>query len=140
MGVGTGGTLIGVGQAFKEANPNVKLLAMEPDESCTIMCGETGEHLVEGISDGFVPGIFERHRALVDGVLSVTSEEAVAAMKRLAREHGLFVGPSSGANLIAARRLREDHPELKTVVTIFCDEGEKYISEHFAGDANCSKS
>ncbi len=140
MGVGTGGTLIGVGQAFKEANPNVKLFAMEPDESCTIMCGETGEHLVEGISDGFVPGIFERHRALVDGVLSVTSEEAVAAMKRLAREHGLFVGPSSGANLVAARRLREDHPELKTVVTIFCDEGEKYISEHFAGDANCSKS
>jgi cysteine synthase A len=140
MGVGTGGTLIGVGQAFKEANPNVKLFAMEPDESCTIMCGETGEHLVEGISDGFVPGIFERHRALVDGILSVTSEEAVAAMKRLAREHGLFVGPSSGANLVAARRLREDHPELKTVVTIFCDEGEKYISEHFAGDANCSKS
>jgi cysteine synthase A len=140
MGVGTGGTLIGVGQAFREASPAVKLFAMEPDESCTIMCGETGEHLVEGISDGFVPGIFERHRALVDEILSVTSEEAVTAMKRLAREYGMFVGPSSGANLVAARRIREAHPELETVVTIFCDEGEKYISEHFSAGATGSES
>jgi cysteine synthase len=133
MGVGTGGTLIGVGQAFREVNPAVKLFAMEPDESCTLLCGEVGEHLVEGISDGFVPGIFERHRDLVDGVYPVSSEEAVAEMRRLAREHGLFVGPSSGANLVAARRVREEHPELEHVVTLFCDEGEKYISEHFGG-------
>ena len=133
MGVGTGGTLIGVGQAFREANPAVKLFAMEPDESCTLLCGEVGEHLVEGISDGFVPGIFERHRDLVDGVYPVSSEEAVGEMRRLAREHGLFVGPSSGANLVAARRVREEHPELEHVVTLFCDEGEKYISEHFGG-------
>jgi cysteine synthase A len=133
MGVGTGGTLVGVGQAFREVNPAVKLFAMEPDESCTILCGEVGEHLVEGISDGFVPGIFERHRDLVDGVYPVSSEEAVAEMRRLAREHGLFVGPSSGANLVAARRVREEHPELEHVVTLFCDEGEKYISEHFGG-------
>jgi len=131
MGVGTGGTLVGVGQAFREVNPGVRLFAMEPDESCTIMCGEIGEHLVEGISDGFVPGIFERHRDLVDGVYPVSSGEAVEAMRWLAREHGLFVGPSSGANLVAARRIREEHPELETVVTLFCDEGEKYISEHF---------
>ncbi len=133
MGVGTGGTLVGVGQAFREVNPAVKLFAMEPDESCTILCGEVGEHLVEGISDGFVPGIFERHRDLVDGVYPVGSEEAVGEMRRLAREHGLFVGPSSGANLVAARRVREEHPELEHVVTLFCDEGEKYISEHFGG-------
>ena len=133
MGVGTGGTLIGVGQAFRKANPGVRLFAMEPDESCTILCGEAGEHLVEGISDGFVPGIFERHRDLVDGVYPVSSEDAVGEMRRLAREHGLFVGPSSGANLVAARRVREEHPELEHVVTLFCDEGEKYISEHFGG-------
>src|ERR687895_515093 len=133
MGVGTGGTLIGVGQAFREANPDVKLFAMEPEESCTILCGEVGEHLVEGIADGFVPGIFERHRDLVDGVYPVSSEEAVGELRRLAREHGLFVGPSSGANLVAARRVREEHPELRHVVTLFCDEGEKYISEHFGG-------
>ena len=132
MGVGTGGTLIGVGQAFREVNPSVKLFAMEPSESSTILCGEVGDHLIEGISDGFVPGIFERHRQLVDTALTVDSEEAVEEMRRLAREYGLFVGPSSGANLIAARRVREAFPELGTVVTLFCDEGEKYISEHFA--------
>jgi cysteine synthase A len=132
MGVGTGGTLIGVGQAFREANPAVKLFAMEPSESSTILCGEVGDHLIEGISDGFVPGIFERHQQLVDTALTVDSEEAVGEMRRLAREHGLFVGPSSGANLIAARKVRESYPDLRTIVTLFCDEGEKYISEHFA--------
>ena len=132
MGVGTGGTLVGVGQAFREANPDVKLFAMEPDESSTILCGEVGEHLIEGISDGFVPGIFERHRKLVDDTLTVDSEEAVDTMRRLARRHGLFVGPSSGANLIAAKKVRKSYPDLKTIVTLFCDEGEKYIQEHFA--------
>ena len=134
MGVGTGGTLVGVGQAFREVNPDVKLFAMEPSESKTLLCGEIGEHLIEGISDGFIPGIFERHESLVDTTLTVDSEEAVDAMRRLAQGYGLFVGPSSGANLIAARRVRETYPELGTVVTLFCDEGEKYIQEHFAED------
>src|SRR5215216_528423 len=132
MGVGTGGTLVGVGQAFREVNPDVKLFAMEPSESATILCGEVGEHLIEGIADGFVPGIFERHHRLVDTTLTVDSEEAVESMRYLARQHGLFVGPSSGANLIAARKVKEAYPELKTIVTLFCDEGEKYIQEHFA--------
>jgi cysteine synthase A len=132
MGVGTGGTLVGVGQAFREVNPRVKLFAMEPSESATILCGEVGEHLIEGIADGFVPGIFQRHQRLVDTTLTVDSGEAVESMKELARRHGLFVGPSSGANLIAARKVRETYPELETVVTLFCDEGEKYIADHFA--------
>jgi cysteine synthase A len=134
MGVGTGGTLVGVGQAFREVNPRVKLFAMEPSESATILCGEVGEHLIEGIADGFVPGIFQRHQRLVDTTLTVDSGEAVESMKDLARRHGLFVGPSSGANLIAARKVRETYPELETVVTLFCDEGEKYIADHFADD------
>jgi len=132
MGVGTGGTLIGVGQAFREVNPRVKLFAMEPSESSTIMCGEVGDHLIEGIADGFVPGIFERHRDLVDTALTVDSEEAVEEMRRLAKKCGLFVGPSSGANLIATRKVRGAYPELETIITLFCDEGEKYISDHFA--------
>jgi cysteine synthase len=132
MGVGTGGTLIGVGQAFREVNPDVKLFAMEPSESSTILCGEVGDHLIEGISDGFVPGIFQRHEGLVDTTLAVDSNEAVESMRLLAKEHGLFVGPSSGANLIAARKVREAYPELETIVTLFCDEGEKYIQDHFA--------
>src|SRR5215210_6347901 len=134
MGVGTGGTLIGVGQAFREVNKDVKLFAMEPSESATILCGEVGEHLIEGIADGFVPGIFSRHKGLVDTTLTVDSGEAVESMKELARRYGLFVGPSSGANLIAARKVRETYPELETVVTLFCDEGEKYIADHFADE------
>jgi cysteine synthase A len=132
MGVGTGGTLVGVGQAFREVNRDVKLFAMEPSESATILCGEVGEHLIEGIADGFVPGIFQRHQRLVDTTLTVDSSEAVESMKELARRYGLFVGPSSGANMIAARKVRESYPELETVVTLFCDEGEKYIADHFA--------
>ena len=129
-GVGTGGTIIGVGQRFKEANPECLVVALEPDESCTILCGEIGKHLIEGISDGFVPGIIERHRAELDQVVSVDSWEAVAEMRRLAREHGIFVGPSSGAHLIAARGLREQLG-FEHVVTFFCDEGEKYLNDYF---------
>jgi cysteine synthase len=132
MGVGTGGTLIGVGQAFREVNSRVKLFAMEPSESPTILRGEVGDHLIEGIADGFVPDNFERYQGLVDETLTVDSEEAVEAMRCLAKQYGLFVGPSSGANLIAARRVKETYPDLETIVTLFCDEGEKYIQEHFA--------
>jgi len=110
----------------------VRLFAMEPSESQTILCGEISTHEIEGISDGFVPGIFARHAELVDAMLSVSSDEAIAEMRRLARTHGLLCGPSSGAHLVAARRVREQHPELRTVVTLFCDEGEKYLQEHFS--------
>jgi cysteine synthase A len=131
LGVGTGGTLIGVGQAFRAVNPQVRLFAMEPSESSTILCGEIGTHDIEGISDGFVPGIFQRNAALVNQVLTVSSDDAVAAMRHLASAHGLLCGPSSGAHLIAAKRVREEFPELRTVVTAFCDEGEKYLHEYF---------
>lgn len=131
MGVGTGGTLIGVGQAFREVNPKVRLFAMEPTESRTLLCGEIGAHQIEGISDGFVPGILTRHRELVNEVLSIASSEAVTEMRKLAREHGLFCGPSSGAHLLAAKRVRQQYPELKTVITLFCDKGEKYLNEYF---------
>jgi cysteine synthase A len=131
LGVGTGGTLIGVGQAFRAVNPNVRLFAMEPSESSTILCGEIGTHDIEGISDGFVPGIFARNAQLVNQVLTVSSDDAVAAMRHLARAHGLLCGPSSGAHLIAAKRVREQFPDLRTVVTAFCDEGEKYLHDYF---------
>lgn len=130
-GVGTGGTLVGVGQAFRAVNPNVRLFAMEPSESRTLLCGEVALHQIEGISDGFVPGIFARHRDLVSGVTVVASADAVAEMRHLARTRGLFCGPSSGAHLLAARRLRERHPELRTIVTVLDDEGEKYLHDFF---------
>ncbi|MGH8125765.1 MAG: PLP-dependent cysteine synthase family protein [Rhodanobacteraceae bacterium] len=130
-GVGTGGTLIGVGQAFRKVNPNVRLFAMEPTESRTILCGEVALHKIEGISDGFVPGIFTHHRDLIRDTTSVASADAVAEMRTLARTRGLFCGPSSGAHMIAARRIRAQFPELKTVVTILDDEGEKYLHDFF---------
>ena len=130
-GVGTGGTLIGVGDAFRAVNPACSVVGVEPNESCTLMCGEIGKHLIEGISDGFVPGIVARHRDLVDELVPVDSDASIAEMRRLAREHGLFVGPSSGANLVAARAWRDSHPDARHIVTFFCDEGEKYISDYF---------
>ena len=131
MGVGTGGTLIGVGQAMREVNPKVLVVALEPSESCTIQCGDTGLHQIEGIADGFIPTIFQRHSSMVDRVIGVHSDDAIREMRRLAREHGLLVGPSSGANMVAARRLRDEMPPSSTIVTILCDEGEKYLSEYF---------
>ena len=128
-GVGTGGTIIGVGQAFRAANPDCRVIAVEPNESCTLMCGEVGRHLIEGIGDGFVPGIIARHRSEIDAMVPVDSDSAIAEMRRLAREFGLFVGPSSGAHLIAARELLDQGCD--NVVTFFCDEGEKYIQEYF---------
>jgi cysteine synthase len=130
-GVGTGGTIIGVGQAFRAVNPACRVVAVEPNESCTLMCGEVGRHLIEGIADGFVPGIIARHRADIDEMVAVDSDAAIAEMRRLAREFGLFVGPSSGAHLVAARELRDRDPGSEHVVTFFCDEGEKYIAEYF---------
>ncbi len=106
-GVGTGGTLIGVGQAFRAVNPGCAVVGVEPSESCTLMCGEIGKHLIEGISDGFIPGIIERHREMIDDLVPVDSDASIAEMRRLASEHGLFVGPSSGANLVAARAWRD---------------------------------
>ena len=132
-GVGTGGTIVGVGQCFLERNSSCKLVAVEPNESCLLMCGEAGRHLIEGISDGFVPGIFARHGHLIDEIVAVDSDAAISEMRRLAREFGLFVGPSSGAHLLAARELRARYPDLRHVVTFFCDEGEKYINGYFLG-------
>jgi cysteine synthase A len=129
-GVGTGGTIVGVGKAFKEVNPESLTYALEPSESCTIACGEIAKHLIEGISDGFIPKIVERHRGEIDGFIHIHSNDAVAEMRRLAREHGIFVGPSSGAHLLAAKSLKQRFG-LDTVVTFFCDEGEKYIKDYW---------
>ena len=88
------------------------------------------KHLIEGISDGFVPGIIERHSAEIDGFIHIHSDEAVAETRRLARTHGIFVGPSSGAQMLAAKQVKEEMG-LETVVTFFCDEGEKYINDYW---------
>lgn len=129
QGVGTGGTLIGIGQALKKwHNPDIKLFAMEPTESRTIECCIVADHKIEGISDGFVPTIYGRHKDEVDDVISVDSLVAIEESQRLASDQGLFVGPSSGANYWAAKKIKEDHPDIKNVLTLLCDKGEKYLS------------
>lgn len=130
-GIGTGGTLVGVGRAFRAVNPDCVVIGLEPHESCTLRCGEVARHRIEGIADGFVPGIVARHRDAIDEMVSVSSDDALAEMRRLARTAGLFVGPSSGAHLVAARTWLAAHPG-STVVTFCSDEGEKYIADHFS--------
>ncbi len=91
-----------------------------------------GPEILRQLPEGVVPeALVERNRELIDDVVSVKGEDAIAEMRRLAREHGLFVGPSSGAHLVAARQYQQAHPELEHVVTALCDQGEKYISDYF---------
>ena len=131
QGVGTGGTLIGVSQALKNKYPNIKVFAMEPDEASLIQCGEFREHLIEGISDGFIPDIKKKHRNEIDEIVQIKGLDAINTMKKIAKETGMFVGPSSGANYLAAQKIKQKYPEIKTILTFFCDEGEKYISDHY---------
>lgn len=129
QGVGTGGTLIGVAQALKQwHNPDIKVFAMEPTESRTIECCMVADHKIEGISDGFIPTIYDRHKHEVTEVISVDSLIAIEEAKQLASKRGIFVGPSSGANYWASREVKRRDPSIKTVLTFLCDRGEKYLS------------
>jgi cysteine synthase A len=129
QGVGTGGTLIGVAQALRQwHNPNLKVFAMEPSESRTLECCIVADHKIEGISDGFIPTIYGRHRDEITEVICIDSLAAIDEAHRLASEDGHFVGPSSGANVLAARLVRKKYPEIKNVLTFLCDRGEKYLS------------
>ncbi len=129
QGVGTGGTLIGAGLGLRALhNPDLKIFAMEPTESETLQCCMVADHKIEGISDGFVPTIYERYRDQVDDVISVDSNVAIDEAHTMAETKGLFVGPSSGGNYWAAKQIRAQHPEIKTILTFLCDRGEKYLS------------
>ncbi|MEM6638421.1 MAG: cysteine synthase family protein [Pseudomonadota bacterium] len=129
QGVGTGGTLIGITKGLREKhNPDLKSFAMEPTESRIIECCLVADHKIEGIADGFVPTIYERHRHEVTGIIDVPGMTAIDCAYELAKKQGLFVGPSSGANLWAAREVRRRHPECKTVLTFLCDKAEKYLT------------
>ena len=126
MGVGTGGTLMGVGRALRHAGSKARVVAVEPDESAVMSGGKPGHHGIQGLADGFIPEIIRMDE--VDDVVRIRTEDAKAAARRLAREEGLLVGISSGANVLAAtevaRRLGPGH----TVVTMLCDRGERYLS------------
>lgn len=126
-GVGTGGTLTGVGRYLKEQNSNIKIVAMEPDRSPLLSGGEAGPHKIQGIGANFIPAILDT--ALYDEVIRVTDDEAYVAMHELAERDGFLCGVSSGAAAIAAAKLAA-RPEFagKTVVTLLPDTGERYLS------------
>lgn len=125
-GVGTGGTITGVGKVLKLHNPSTQIIAVEPAESAVLSGQEKGKHKIQGIGAGFIPDILETD--VFDEVLTVTSEEAMETTRRVAREEGLLVGISAGANITAAIRVAERLGEGKRVVTIGCDTGERYLS------------
>jgi cysteine synthase A len=122
-GVGTGGTLMGVAEVLKAANPNVKIIAVEPKESSVMSGGKPGKHQIQGIGDGFIPDLVDMK--MIDEVIAVSSEEAIRTMRDLAQKHGILVGISSGANFLAAKIVSRKH---RKVVTVFPDRGERYLS------------
>lgn len=126
-GVGTGGTIMGVGKYLKQQNPNVRIHPLEPSESPTLSTGhKVGEHRIQGISDEFIPSIVKLDE--LDPVVKVNDGDAIIMAQKLAKELGLAVGISSGANLIGAILLKEQLGEDATVVTLLCDDNKKYLS------------
>lgn len=125
--VGTGGTITGTGEALRAILPNIQIIAVEPKDSPVLSGGQAGPHKIQGIGAGFIPDIL--NTTLYNEVITVSNEDAIATAKKLAREEGILVGISAGANVYAAMQIAA-RPENqgKTVVTILCDTAERYLS------------
>jgi cysteine synthase A len=132
-GVGTGGTLTGVGQVLKERRPGVLVVAVEPADSPVLSGGAPGPHKIQGIGAGFVPQVLDTE--VYDEIVKVSVDDAFAAARDLARQEGVLVGISAGANVWAAGQVAR-RPEFqgKIVVTVLCDTGERYLSTPLFGD------
>lgn len=125
-GVGTGGTITGVGRVLKARNPQIRIVAVEPRTSAVLSGGKPGLHGIQGLGAGFVPDVLDR--SLIDEVATVTDLSAERMVRRLAREEGLLLGPSSGANVHVALELSRRMSADKRIVTVLCDSGERYLS------------
>ena len=125
-GVGSGGTLAGVGKFLKEKRPEMHLAAVEPKNASALLGHEPGLHQIQGIGDGFIPAVLDV--ALIDEVVTVSDEDAIETTRQLAREEGLLVGTSSGANIWASLRVADELGQGSTVVTVLPDRAERYFS------------
>jgi cysteine synthase A len=125
-GIGTGGTITGIGEVLKRQYPDVEIWAVEPENAAILAGGTIGTHLQMGIGDGIIPDIL--NQTIYDQIYIVTDEEAIETSKRLAREEGLMVGISSGTNVAAAIKLAKKLGPGKTVVTVLPDTAERYFS------------
>jgi cysteine synthase A len=125
-GVGTGGTITGVGEVLKAEKPDVLLIAVEPSKSPVLAGGKAGIHGIQGIGASFVPGVLNRQ--IYDELIAVKDEDAFAMTGRLTREEGLLVGVSSGSNVWASLQVAKKLGSGKRVVTVLCDTGERYLS------------
>lgn len=123
--VGTGGSLSGIGAVLKAKNPNIKVIAVEPINSPVLSGGAPGPHKIQGIGAGFIPDTLDR--SLIDEVLQVDAQWAAAQSRKIAKNEGVLVGISSGANLWGACEMAKKYPG-KNIVTILCDTGERYLS------------
>lgn len=124
--VGTGGTITGCGEVFKERNPSIRVIAVEPTGSPILSGGDPGPHKIQGIGAGFIPDVL--NRSILDRVLTITDEQAYQTTKLLAKKEGLLVGISAGANVFAAQQVAQELGPDQTVVTVLCDTGERYLS------------
>jgi cysteine synthase A len=129
---GTGGWITGVTHVLKERHPGVLAYAVEPAESPLISEQRWGPHGVPGIGDGIIPRNLDL--AAMDGIVSVTTADALAMAQRMAREEGLLCGPSSGMNVVAAHKIAAKHPELRRIVTVVPDTGQRYLSGELFGE------
>jgi cysteine synthase A len=124
--VGTAASVRGTGERLREKKPGVRIVAVEPAESAVLSGGKTGSHKIEGVGAGFVVPLWKPES--IDEIARVSTEEAMAMARRLAREEGLFAGTSTGANLVAALKVAETLGADATVVSVLCDSGIKYLS------------
>jgi cysteine synthase A len=131
-GIGTGGTLTGIGEVLKAQYPGIEIWAVEPENAAILAGGTIGTHLQMGIGDGIIPDILNRE--IYDNIYVVTDSEAIQTARRLAREEGLACGISSGTNVAAAIRLAEKLGRGKTVVTVLPDTAERYYSTQLFGE------
>ncbi len=127
-GVGTGGTITGVGEILKKHNPSIKIVAVEPKNSPVLSGGKSGPHKIQGIGAGFVPEIL--NRGIIDSIIQVSDEDAFKIAKSLAKDEGIFAGISAGAAVWAALKVAEGLGKGKTVVVVLPDTGERYFSMH----------